>query len=140
VTRARAFRILCGGLGGLLVVAGLALVGLFFSYHSAPYRGAEPDLPLPLDSYGVYFAAFAGCGLVGWGGGLLAAVRHAELGRAVGTASAVALVLGALYRIFGWLLGEYPPFAPVLRVEAALFLLLALAFVWLRPPRAAGGA
>jgi hypothetical protein len=46
----------------------------------------------------------------------------------------------ALYRIVGWVVGEYPNAADALRVEAAVFLLLALAFVWLRPPGRAATA
>jgi hypothetical protein len=115
-----------------LLLGGLALAVQFFGHHTAPYRSATPRLPL--DAYAVYFAGFAGCGLVGWAGGLLAAARRPELGRGVGTASAVALVLAALHRMFGWALGEYPLFADLLRPEAAVFLALALAFVLLRPP------
>jgi hypothetical protein len=138
VTRAGAYRALCALVGAGLLLGGLALAVQFFAFHTAPYRGAEG--PLPLDAYAVYFAAFAGCGLVGWAGGLLAAARRPELGRGVGTASAAALVLAALHRMFGWVLGEYPLFAAALRPEAAVFLLLALAFVLLRPPPRAGRA
>ena len=38
----------------------------------------------------------------------------------------------------GWMLGDYPLFDALLRTEAALFLRLALAFVWLRPAAHAG--
>lgn len=135
MTRDRAYRVLCGGVGGLLVVAGLALVVGFFGYHTARFRGADPPALLgALGPYAVYFAAFCGCGLVGWGGALLGSAR--EPARTVGTFSALALALAALYRIFAWVLGDYALFAGVLRSEAGLFLVLALAFVWLRPPRA----
>jgi hypothetical protein len=53
----------------------------------------------------------------------------------VGTATAFALVLMALYRILGWLMGDYAYLGDVLRGEAVFFLVLALAFVWLRPTR-----
>jgi len=139
VTRARAFRVLCGALGGLLVALGLLAAGQFFRFHAFPYRHPGAENPLPLDAYAVYFLAFAGCALIGWGAGLLAAARSPRLGRGIATASAFALVLAAVQRIFGWVLGEYPLFASLLRAEAAIFLLLALALVWLRPPRAAPG-
>jgi hypothetical protein len=39
-----------------------------------------------------------------------------------------------------WIVGDYAALGDVLRVEVAIFLLLALALVWLRPPkRALGG-
>ena len=138
--RARAYRVLCGGLGGLWIVGGLALIALFLRFHSAGFRGEQPELPLPLDAWGVYMAAMAGCALVAWGGGLLGAARRGGDGRSIGTASALALTLMALYRIVGWVVGEYPAAADLLRVEAAIFLLLALAFVWLRPPGRAAAA
>jgi hypothetical protein len=133
--RARAYRILCGGLGGLLILAGLGLVQLFVRFHSAGFRGEQPDLPLPLDAWGVYMAAMAGSACVGWGGSLLAALRGGAAARTIGTFSAVALFLMAFYRILGWSVGQYPDVAQLLRVEAAIFLLLSLAFVWLRPSR-----
>ena len=138
--RARAYRVLCGGLGGLWIVGGLALIAFFLRFHSAGFRGEQPELPLPLDAWGAYMAAMAGCALVAWGGGLLGAARRGGDGRSIGTASALALTLMALYRIVGWVVGEYPAAADLLRVEAAIFLLLALAFVWLRPPGRAAAA
>jgi len=84
----------------------------------------------------MYFVAFTGCALVAWGGGLLGAARRPEGSRALGTATAVGLVLAALYRMVAWLMGDYAFLGNLLRGEAALFLLLALAFVWLRPPAA----
>jgi len=138
--RARAYRVLCGGLGGLWIVGGLVLVSFFFRFHSAGFRGEQPELPLPLDAWGVYMAAMAGCAMVAWGGGLLGAARRGADGGSIGTASALALSLMALYRIVGWVVGEYPAAADALRVEAVVFLLLALAFVWLRPQRPAAAA
>ena len=52
----------------------------------------------------------------------------------MGTTTAFALVLMALYRIAAWFLGDYAFLGNILRVEAAVLLLLALGFVWLRPP------
>jgi hypothetical protein len=40
-----------------------------------------------------------------------------------------------LYRMLAWVVGDYHVFpGSILRAEAALFLVLALAFIWLRPP------
>ncbi len=136
VMRARAYRILCGGVGGLLVVAGLALLQLFLRFHSAGFSGEQPELPVPFDAWAVYMAAMAGCACVGWGGSLLGAVRGGPAARTVGSFSALAFALMAIYRMIGWIVGEYAGFARLLRMEAVLFLLIALAFVWLRPPRA----
>jgi hypothetical protein len=48
--------------------------------------------------------------------------------------TALALTGLALVRMVGWFMGDYHALAgDLLRFEAALFLLLALAFVWLRP-------
>ena len=49
-------------------------------------------------------------------------------------ATAVALVLSAIYRMAAWVIGDYHSWGQLPRVEATIFLLLALAFVWLRPP------
>ncbi len=134
MTRRSAYRWLCGVLGALLCLFG---VGMVFGFFRALGPGGAPAGPIPLDLNGVYFVAFAGCAMVGWGGGLLGAARRPEAGRTVGTATAVALVLSAFYRMFGWFMGDYAYLGNLLRVEAAIFLLLALAFVWLRPSPAA---
>lgn len=127
----RAYRVLCGGIGGLLVIAGL---GMTFSFFRASMPGAVMEGPIPVGPGGIYFIAFTGCALVGWGGGLLGAARRPAAGRTVGTLSALALVLMAVVRLFGWLMGDYAYLGNILRGEAAVFLVLALAFVWLRPP------
>lgn len=134
--RLRPYAWLCGVLGIALALLGLAFVGAFFAYHAPGSEAGIPTGPV-----GFYFVAFAGCALVAWGGSLLALVRQPETGRAVGTASALALVLMALYRMAGWVMGDYYAWAgELLRVEAAIFLLLALAFLWLRPGRSLEGA
>ena len=127
--RVGAFRAVSALTGLLLLGAGLALFVTFFAYQRP---GSEPALPMgPL---GHYFAAFAGCALVGWGGSLLAGSRDLATGRLLAPITAFALVLMALYRMVGWFMGDYYAWAgDVLRYEAALFLALALAFVWLRP-------
>jgi len=132
--RRRAYRVLCSLSGGLLGLLGLTLFAGFFAYHAPNSEPALPTGPI-----GHYFAAFAGCALVGWGGALLAAAREpGAAARAVGTATALALVLAAVTRIAAWFVGDYHAFAgDVLRFEAAGLLVLALLFVWLRPPRTA---
>ena len=115
------------------VVLGGALFSAFFLFH-AP----GSDLPIPTGPTGFYFVGFAGCALVGWGGGLLGAARRPGAGRTVGTATALALVLGALMRIAAWTVGDYSVWLGELpRLESVLMLLAALALVWLRPPHAA---
>ena len=132
----RAFSILCATFGGILCVAGLVLFAQFFRFHAPGGLG----LPLlPMGPNGHYFVAFTGSALVAWGGALLGAARHPEHSRTVGTATAVALVLSAFYRIVAWVVGDYVVLGDLLRVEAALFLVLALAFVWLRPARLPAG-
>lgn len=130
----RGYRVLCGGIGGLLLLAGLAMT---FSFFRASMPGAAMEGPIPVGPGGVYFIAFTGCALVAWGGGLLGAVKRPEAGRTIGTFSALALVLMAMVRIFAWLMGDYAYLGDLPRGEAALFLVLALAFVWLRPPAGA---
>lgn len=132
MSRLAGYRTLCATVGVTWVVGGLALLGAFVGYHAPDSEASFPTGPV-----GHYFAAFAGCALVGWGGGLLGAARRPAAGRAVGTATAVALVLAALMRILAWLIGDYHAWlGDVARVEAAVFLVLALAFVWLRPATA----
>jgi hypothetical protein len=88
---------------------------------------------------GHYFIAFAGCALVGWGGALLGAARDPLANRAIATTTAVALVLMSIVRMVAWIIGDYYALMGELpRVEAALFLLLALGFLWLRPAPSVG--
>ena len=127
--RVGAFRALAALTGLLFVAGGAALFVAFFAYQRP---GSEPLLPMgPL---GHYFAAFAGCALVGWGGALLAGARDLATGRGIAPMTALALAGLALYRMLGWFMGDYYALmGDVLRIEAAVFLVLALAFVWLRP-------
>jgi hypothetical protein len=135
--RTAGYRLLTGVLGALFAVGGVTMVALFFG---ALAPGGEVPGPFVMGPAGVYFMGFAGCALVGWGGGLLGAMRRPDAGRTVGTASAVALVLAAVTRMMAWLMGDYAFLGDLLRGEAAVFLLLALALLWLRPPPAAKGA
>ncbi len=130
MSRGASYRVLCATLGGRFVWVGLLAFGGFFAYH---LPGSDPALPT--GPTGFYFVAFSGCALVAWGGCLIGAARRPEGGRAVGTASAVGLVLCALMRIVAWNVGDYYEWAGDLwRVEASIFLVLAMAFLWLRPP------
>jgi hypothetical protein len=123
------FRTVAALTGISFVVLGAVLVFAFFAYQRP---GSEP--PLPMGPLGHYFAAFAGCALVGWGGALVAGARDVATGRLLAPVTALALTGLALVRMVGWFMGDYHALAgDLLRFEAALFLLLALAFVWLRP-------
>jgi hypothetical protein len=125
----RIYRFLAGVLGIAFVLFGLMLVMSFFGYQKP---GSTPGIPT--GPVGFYFVAFSGCALVGWGGGLLGAARQPQGGRTIGTATALALVLMSVVRMASWVIGDYYTWLGELpRVEAAFFLLLALAFVWLRP-------
>jgi hypothetical protein len=129
MSRRAIYRALCAVLGVLLALVGLLAFGAFISYH---LPGADPGIPT--GPTGFYFVAFSGCALIAWGGCLIGAARRPEGARAVGTASAVGLVMCALMRIVAWIVGDYYEWAgELLRVEAAIFLVLALAFLWLRP-------
>ena len=88
-----AYRILAGGVGALFIAAGLMAFAAFFGYQQA---GSVPGIPT--GPVGYYFVAFSGCAMVGWGGGLLGAARRPASGRTVGTATAFALVMMAVYR------------------------------------------
>jgi hypothetical protein len=128
----RAYVILCATFGAVLCAAGLVLFAHFFRFH-APGGLGIPQLPMGPNGH--YFVAFTGSALVAWGGALLGAVRHPEYSRTLGTATAVALVMSAFYRMVAWVVGDYALLGDLPRGEAACFLLLALAFVWLRPGR-----
>jgi hypothetical protein len=139
----RTYAVLCGAFGALTILVGAFQLFTFFASlapdAAPPFRGAFPIGPT-----GLYFVAFSGCCLVAWGGALFGAARAARardgnrtLARAVGTATAVALVLHAVYRMAIWLMGDFAWVGETPRLEAGLFLLIALAFVLLRPAKRA---
>jgi hypothetical protein len=131
-----AFRVLATVVGAAFVLFGLTLFASFFAYQRPNSVPGLPGGPVVQ-----YFAAFAGCALIGWGGALFAVRRDPAGGRAVAIATAWALVAMALYRMVAWIVGDYYTWLGELpRIEAAVFLLLALAFVWLRPPAPARSA
>lgn len=120
---------LAGTFGGLLILSGLLLTANFFGYQQPDSTPAVPTGPV-----GYYFVAFAGCALVGWGGGLIGAARNPAANPAVITATIVALILMSAVRMAAWVIGDYYVWLGELpRIEAGLFLLIALGFVWLRP-------
>lgn len=87
------------------------------------------------DPWGYYMLAVAGSALIVWGVALASAVRTPEANLGIATATTVGLVLGAILRLLAWYSGEYRLAGDQLRVESAVFLVLALGFIWLRPPR-----
>ena len=134
-----AYRILCGVLGAGLLLGGVAFL---LGFLGALGPGGTMSGPIsPMGPNGLYFVAFTACGLIGWAGGLVGAARHPETGRSVGTFSAWAMVVMGLYRFAGWFMGDFAHLGELPRIEAVIFLSLAIAFVWLRPAKAvAGGA
>ena len=132
MNRLASYRILCGVSGALFVLGGFVLFLGFFQFH-AP--GSEAADVLPVGPNGAYFMAMSGCALIAWGGCLLGTVRRPEEATWVATYTAFALVLMALYRILAWVVGDYSALGNALRVEAAVFLSMALGFLWLRPAR-----
>jgi len=88
------------------------------------------------DPWGYYMLGVAGSVLVVWGVALASTARTPEANPGVATATTVGLILGALLRLLAWYSGEYRLAADQLRLESAVFLVLALGFIWLRPPRA----
>jgi len=87
------------------------------------------------DPWGHYILGIAGSALVTWAVSLVAVVRAPTANRGVATGTTVGLVLGAILRLLAWYSGEYRQAGDQLRLESAVFLVLALGFVWLRPPR-----
>ncbi len=129
MSRLRAYRFLSGSLGIAFLLFGSMLTLSFFGYQRP---GSTPNIPT--GPVGYYFVAFTGCALMGWGGGLLGAARRPEHSRTVGTVTALVFVLMAVVRMMAWVVGDYYVWlAELPRIEAAVLLLLALAFVWLRP-------
>lgn len=124
-----AYRILLGALGVAASVFGLVLTVSFFVYQR-PF--SNPGIPT--GPVGYYFVAFTGCALMGWGGGLIGACRSPESSRTVSTYTVWVLCFMAVVRMTAWFVGDYALWLGNLpRIEAGLFLLIALALVWLRP-------
>ncbi len=127
-----AYRLLAATAAGVCFLVGLVCVVAFFD------RALFQLFARPLfatDYWGYYVLAFAGSALVAWGGCLVAAVRDPVGASGVGTATAAALVLASILRLLAWYSGEYRLAADQLRVEAGVLAIVALGFVWLKPPR-----
>ena len=122
-----------------MVLFGLASFVAFFGF-SRPGKCRAWAIPCPVGPNGAYFVAFAGSCLVAWGGCLLGAARQPEAAPWIATASAFGLTLNAVYRIVVWIVGDYHLLGNLPRTEAAIFLLCALALIWLRPRPAASPA
>ena len=129
MSKQTAYRVLTGTIGTAFIVSGAVLTVSFFSYQ---VPGSTPAIPT--GPVGHYFVAFSGCALIGWGGGLIGAARNPMANRSIATATVLALVLMSVVRMAAWIIGDYYAWlGEVPRGESAFFLLLALAFLWLRP-------
>ena len=127
-----AYRVLAGATAALCFLFGLLFIVAFLD------RALFPVFARPLfdtNYWGYYVLAFAGSTLIAWGGCLIAAVRDPRRTIGIATASAGALIVGGVLRLLAWYSGEYRGAAEQLRFEAAVLVVLALGFVWLRPPR-----
>ncbi len=125
---AAATALFCFLLGALFVVAFLDRA--LFQVFARPL--------FDTNYWGYYILAFTGSTLVAWGGCLLGAARDPARAPVVGTATAAALILASIVRLLAWYAGDYRAAADQLRLEAAALALIALAFVWSKPPRGDG--
>jgi hypothetical protein len=128
-----AFRVLAATTGCLCFLFGL----LFFSAFVD--RALFQVFAHPLfatNHWGYYVLGFASAALFAWGGCLLAAARTPASATGIANATVVGLLASAIMRLLAWYSGEYWLVRDELRVEAAVLALLALGFVWLRPPPA----
>lgn len=130
-----AFRLLAALTMILCFLIGGALLFGFFTNVLLPLSMQPASLPIATDYWGFYMMGFAGTLLITWGACLLAAVRAPAASRGIGTATAVGLVVNAVFRMLAWFSGEYAEVGNLPRVESAVMLLLALGFIWARPPR-----
>lgn len=123
-------------MGVAALLFGFALALSFFLYQR-PFS----DPGIPTGPVGHYFVAFAGCALMGWGGGLIGAARAPETSRTVTTITAWVLCFMAVVRMTAWFVGDYTVWLGNLpRTEAAVLLVIALLLVWLRPESGAHAA
>ncbi|MGH7950209.1 MAG: hypothetical protein ACREQF_13360 [Candidatus Binataceae bacterium] len=136
-----AYRTLCAILMLAAFLVGLTMLFGFVTGTLAPYSMTGGQSPMPrTDYWGYYWMGFAGCLMITWAAVLASAVRAPAFARGIGTATALGLVINAAFRMVAWFSGEYSEVGNVPRVEAAVMLALAIAFVWLRPPRATATA
>ena len=126
------YRLLAAATAGLCFLIGIVFIAAFLD------RALFQVFARPLfdtNYWGYYILAFAGSALIAWGGCLVAVVRRPEEAIGVGTATAVALILGSIVRLLAWYSGEYRMADDPFRFEAGALALAALGFVWLRPAR-----
>lgn len=131
-----AYRLLSGSVMLLCLLIGAVLLGGFVANVLLPLSMQPKAQPVATNYWGYYMMGFAGALLFVWGACLLSAVRAPALARGVGTATAFGLVLNALFRMLVWFSGEYAEVGNLPRVEATIMLVLAIGFIWLRPPPA----
>jgi hypothetical protein len=132
--RTLSYRILSGVVAVLLFLIGGALLRGFVVGTIMPGSRAG-SAPVMTNYWGFYMMGFAGAALWAWGACLVSAVIAPAIARTVGTATAFGLVVNAIFRLIAWFSGEYAEVHNLPRIEAAIMLLLALGFIWLRPPR-----
>jgi hypothetical protein len=120
-----------------LLFIGAALLYGFLANTIVPSAMAHGAPAIPTDYWGLYMMGFAGALLFTWGACLFSAVLNPAVARGVGIATAFGLILNAIFRMIAWFSGEYAEIGNTPRVEAAIMLLLAIGFIWLRPSRIA---
>ena len=128
-----AYRILSALMVVLLYLVGAGLLVGFLRGTLIP--GSDGSTQALTNYWGFYMMGFAGAELWAWGACLLSAVIAPSTARTVGTATAFGLVVNAIFRLIAWFSGEYAEVHNLPRIEAAVMLVLALGFIWLRPPR-----
>ena len=127
-----AYRVLAAGTAAVFLLAGFFFFCGFLD-HSVFQIFAHPLLDT--NAWGYYMRGLAGSLLIMWAVSLLTVARAPTANPGVATATTVGLVLGAVLRLLAWYSGEYRAAGDQLRLESAVLLVLALGFVWLRPPR-----
>jgi hypothetical protein len=126
------FRLISGLLMTLCFLIGAGLLWSFLANTMMPSAMA-PRASISTNYWGLYMMGFAGAVLFAWGACLFTAVFRPALARGIGTATAFGLVINAIFRLIAWFSGEFAEVGNLPRVEAAIMLLLALGFIWLRP-------
>ena len=126
------------GILALVTAAFCLLFGVVF-FAGFVDRALFPVLARPLfetNHWGSYVLGFASSALVAWGGCLIAAARRPAAASGITSATIAGLLASAVIRLLAWYSGEYRLAGDQLRIEAALLVLLALGFIWLRPSSA----